>query len=572
MAEFDLVIRGGVVADGVGGLADADVAVSGGVIAAVGKGLSAGREEIDAKGLLVTPGFVDIHTHYDGQAAWDRHLEPSSSHGATTVVMGNCGVGFAPCRPQDRDALIALMEGVEDIPGAALAEGLPWDWETFPDYLDALARRPRDIDVAAQVPHGPLRVYAMGQRGIDREPATEADIALMRRLLDDALNAGAVGLATSRTIAHRTATGDLTPMYGALRDELAALTSVIGKRGVFQLVSDFRDEEDEFGILEDAARAGVAGASFSLLQADVAPEKWRSMLARTEAAAAAGLPVRAQVICRPVGVLMGLEASVHPFLYRPSFAPLRDRPLAERVAAMRDPALRARLLAEKDEGAHPLLIYFGGAHAKLFPMRAAPDYAPPPEDSFAARAARAGRPAEELIYDWLIEDEGKALIYLPLYNYTANDLSVCGEMLRHPLTIHGLADGGAHVGTICDGSALTYLLTRWARDDRTLPLGDAVAMLSARPAAAIGLNDRGRIAPGLKADLNVIDLDALAIERPRIAHDLPAGGRRFLQGARGYRATVVSGVITRRDDRATGELPGRLVRGRQSAPMARAAE
>ncbi|MBU6371740.1 MAG: amidohydrolase family protein [Alphaproteobacteria bacterium] len=572
MADFDLVIRGGTVADGAGALAEADVAVANGVIAAVGKGLAAGREEIDAKGLLVTPGFVDIHTHFDGQATWDRHMEPSSSHGATTVVMGNCGVGFAPCRPQDRDALIALMEGVEDIPGAALAEGLPWDWESFPDYLDALARRPRDIDVAAQVPHGPLRVYAMGQRGIDREPATEADIALMRRLLDEALDAGAVGLATSRTIAHRTSTGDLTPMYGALRDELAALTKVIGKRGVFQLVSDFRDEEDEFGILEDAARAGVAGASFSLLQADVAPQKWRSMLARTEAAAAAGLPLRAQVICRPVGVLMGLEASVHPFLYRPSFAPLRDQPLAARVAAMRDPALRARLLSEKDEGAHPLLIYFGGAHAKLFPMRAEPDYAPSADDSFAARAARAGRPAEELIYDWLIEDEGKALIYLPLYNYTANDLSVCGEMLRHPLTIHGLADGGAHVGTICDGSALTYLLTRWARDDRTIPLGEAVEMLTSRPASAIGLFDRGRIAPGLKADLNVIDLDALAIERPRIVHDLPAGGRRFLQGARGYRATVVSGVVTRRDDRATGALPGRLVRGRQASPMARAAE
>jgi N-acyl-D-aspartate/D-glutamate deacylase len=464
------------------------------------------------------------------------------------------------------------MEGVEDIPGAALAEGLPWDWETFPDYLDALERRARDIDIAAQAPHGPLRVYAMGRRGIEREPANADDIALMRRLLDEALDAGAIGLATSRTIAHRTAAGDLTPMYGALRDELAALTSVIGRRGVFQLVSDFRDEEDEFGILEDAARAGAAGASFSLLQADVAPEKWRSMLARTEDAARRGMPIRAQVICRPVGVLMGLEASVHPFLYRASFAPLRDRPLTERVAAMRDPAVRARLLAEKDEGAHPILIYFGGAHAKLFPMRSAPDYAPDAEESFAAQAARTGRPAEDLIYDWLLTDEGKALIYLPLYNYTANDLSVCGEMLRHPLTIHGLADGGAHVGTICDASASTYLLTRWARDDRAIALGEAVAMLTSRPASAVGLNDRGRIAPGLKADLNVIDLDALAIERPRIVHDLPAGGRRFLQSARGYRATIVSGEVTRREDRATGALPGRLVRGRQIGPAAFAAE
>ena len=572
MADYDLVIRGGTVADGGGGLVEADVGVRGDRIATVAPRLGAGVEELDAKGLLVTPGFVDIHTHFDGQASWDRHMEPSSSHGVTTALMGNCGVGFAPCRPQDREALIALMEGVEDIPGAALAEGLPWTWESFEDYLDALDGMARDIDIGAQVPHGPLRVYAMGQRGIDREPARAEDVALMRRLLDRALDAGALGLATSRTIAHRTASGDLTPMYGSPRSELAALTQVIGQRGVFQLVSDFRDEADEFGILEDAARAGVAGVSFSLLQADVAAQKWRDLLARTEAAAMAGLPIKAQVICRPVGVLMGLEASVHPFLYRPSYQPLRDRPLAERVAALRDPALRAQILSEADAGAHPILIYFGGQHAKLFPMRATPDYAPRAEESFAAQAARTGRPAQDLIYDWLLEDEGKALIYLPLYNYTANDLSVCGEMLAHPLTLHGLADGGAHVGTICDASATTYLLTRWARDDRAIALGDAVAMLSARPAAAVGLNDRGRIAPGLKADLNVIDLDALAIERPRIVHDLPAGGRRFLQGARGYRATIVSGVVTRRDDRATGALPGRLVRGRRSAPTAIAAE
>jgi N-acyl-D-aspartate/D-glutamate deacylase len=566
MPAFDLVIRNGALVDGTGGdVQAADVGVIGDRIAAIGPGLGRGREEIDAKGCIVTPGFVDVHTHYDGQATWDSRLEPSTRHGVTTAVTGNCGVGFAPCRPQDRDALIRLMEGVEDIPGAALHEGLQWDWESFPDYLDALARRPRDCDVAAMAPHGALRVFAMGARGIAREPATEDDIALMRALLSEALDAGAIGLGTSRTIAHRTADGDFTPMYGALRSELAGVTQALNGRGVFQMVSDFVQEEDEFGILEDAARNGASAASFSLLQADPAPDKWRSLLDRTERAAAQGLPVRAQVISRPVGVLMGLEASMHPFSNTAAWREIAALPLAEKVARMRDPAFRTRLLNDEKSGRHQLLVYFRDAWSKFFPLGDPPDYAPGPERSIAAMARAQGRAPEEVAYDLMLQDDGRAFIYLPLFNYTRGDLSVVETMLSHPLTVPGLGDGGAHVGAICDGSATTYLLMHWVRDRGDIPLQAAVEMLTRRSAALVGLHDRGVIAPGRKADLNVIDLDALAIAAPRIAYDLPAGGRRLTQGARGYRATVLSGAIVSRDDAPTGALSGRLVRGRQAA-------
>ncbi|MBI1252485.1 MAG: amidohydrolase family protein [Alphaproteobacteria bacterium] len=566
MAEFDLVIRNGEVFDGAGGgPVAADIGVKSGRIAAIGKALAAGREEIDAAGRIVTPGFVDVHTHYDGQATWDSHLEPSTRHGVTTAITGNCGVGFAPCRPKDRDALIRLMEGVEDIPGVALHEGLAWDWESFPDYLDALAARPRDCDVAAMIPHGGVRVFVMGERAIAREPAEAEDIAQMRQIVSAAIDAGAIGFGTSRTIAHRTADGEYTPMYGALRNELAGIAEGLKRRGVFQMVSDFVKEDDEFAILEDAARAGAAAASFSLLQADPAPEKWRSLLARTEAAAAKGLPIRAQVISRPVGVLMGLEASMHPFSSTAAWREIKHLPLAEKVSRMRDPEFRARLLSDEKSGRHQLLTYFKDAWSKFFPLGDPPDYAPGPERSIAAIARGQGRAPEDVAYDLLLEDDGHAFIYLPLFNYSHGDLGAVAQMLSHPLTVPGLGDGGAHVGAICDGSATTYLMMHWARDRRELPLGRAVEMLTRRAADLVGLHDRGSIAVGKKADLNVIDLDRLAIAPPRMAYDLPAGGKRFTQGARGYAATVLSGVVVSRDDAPTGALPGQVVRGRQAA-------
>jgi len=564
MADFDLVIRNGNVVDGTGGsLQSVDVGVRAGVIEAVGARLGRGTDEIDAKGLLVTPGFVDVHTHYDGQATWSDRLDPSSTHGVTTVLTGNCGVGFAPCRPGDRDALIRLMEGVEDIPGTALHEGLPWNWESFPDYLDALAARPRDIDMATMVPHGALRVFAMGQRGIDRDPATEDDCAVMAEAFAASMRAGALGLATSRTIAHRTVDGDLTPMYGAAAAELTALASGLreGAGGVFQMVSDFADEAAEFGLIEAMAQASGRPASFSLLQTDGAPFKYRSLLARTEAANLAGLTVRAQVLSRPIGVLMGLDASIHPFQYRATYRTLAHLPLAERVKAMRDPATKAAILAEPDDGAHPLLVYYGKSFGKLFALGDPPDYAPPPSASLAARAARDGRDPAELAYETLLESDGAALIYLPLYNFTSGDLSAVAEMMAHPLTIFGLADGGAHVGTICDASSTTYLLTRWVRETGEVGLPEAIAALSARPAHAVGLGDRGILKPGFKADINLIDLDALGIAPPQLVRDLPAGGKRFIQGARGYRANIVSGIVTYRDGISTGALPGQLVRG-----------
>jgi N-acyl-D-aspartate/D-glutamate deacylase len=570
---YDLVIRSGDVADGLGGaLRQADVAISAGKIVAIGRVSQSGREEIDARGKLVTPGFVDIHTHYDGQATWDARLAPSSWHGVTTAVMGNCGVGFAPVRKDDRDRLIELMEGVEDIPGAALHEGLAWNWESFGDYLDAVESRPHDIDIGAQLPHGALRVYVMGERGAKLEPANEADIAEMRRIAADAMRAGAIGFSTSRTLNHRTVKGDPTPSLRASEAELVGIAQGLADAGsgVFELISDFDtpDLDTEFAMIRRLVKNSGRPLSLSLAQGNRAPEGWRAILKLIEDASKDGLPLRAQVAPRPIGLLLGLQGTLNPFVAHETFAAIKDKPLADKVAAMREPEFRARILAErKARQSHPLARRVM-AFDQIFPLGNPPNYEPPKESAVAAVAERQGRPAQDVAYDMLLEDEGRAFLFMPFANYAHFNLDACGEMIAHPDCVMGLGDGGAHVGIISDGSYPTYLLSHWGRDrgHGRFDLGWLIKRQTADTARAVGLDDRGVIAPGMKADLNVIDFGKLAVESPRMAFDLPAGGKRLLQGAKGYEATIVSGEITYRDGQPTGALPGKLVRGPQAAP------
>jgi len=571
MAAFDLVIRGGTVADGTGGTPfEADVAVAGGRIAAVGTVHGAGRDEIDARGRLVTPGFVDIHTHYDGQAVWDARLTPSSWHGVTTVVMGNCGVGFAPVRVAGRDRLIELMEGVEDVPGTALHAGIDWQWESFADYLDALARRPHDIDVCAQLPHGALRFYVMGDRAARLEAATADDVAQMRMLAAEAMRAGAIGFSTSRTLNHRTKSGDPTPSLRATEEELTQIA--LGLRdaghGVIEMISDFDtpDPVTEFAMIRRIVAASGRPLSISLAQRHGAPQMWRTLLDMVEAAAEAGLPISAQVAPRPLGVLLGLQASLNPFSTHPSLRALAAEPLATKVAAMRAPSFRARVLAEEPDPAQAALRRRLLRMETLFPLGDVPDYEPPRERSLGSIAQREGRTVAEVAYDMLLDDEGRSFFFAPFANYAGFDLDVCREMLAHPNTLPGLGDGGAHVGSISDASFPTYMLMHWGRDRRRgrFDIGWLVKRQTADTARAVGLHDRGVIAAGMKADLNVIDLGRLRIERPVMAFDLPSGAKRLMQRARGYDATIVSGSIVYRDGEPTGALPGNLVRGPQA--------
>jgi N-acyl-D-aspartate/D-glutamate deacylase len=560
---IDLVIRGGSVVDGTGAPArTADVAVSEGRVVEVGRVTAAARRVVDADGALVTPGFVDIHTHYDGQATWDEHLLPSAGHGVTTIVMGNCGVGFAPVRPDDHDRLIELMEGVEDIPGAALHEGLEWDWETFPEYLDALERRPHDIDFAAQVPHGALRLFVMGDRGAAREPATGHEIGEMGRLAAEAVMTGALGFTTSRTLNHRTSRGEPTPTLTAARAELVGIAEAVGGTGagVLQLVTDFLDFDDEFGTLRAMAEASGRPLSVSLAQHPAKPDQYRIVLDAVTQANEDGLTMRAQVAARAIGTLLGLQGSVNPLSGCPTYRPYADLPVADKAARLADPVIRAAILSEY-RGRLPL--------EQAWVLGDPPDYEPGPDDSVAAMAARRGVDPAGLLYDLLLADGGKALLYMPILNYAAGNLDAVGEMLAHPFSVPGLSDGGAHVGTICDGSFPTTLLAHWGRD-RVRGAQFEVPWLVRRQthdtAVALGLEDRGLLAPGYKADLNVIDLDRLGMSAPTMAYDLPAGGKRLVQPARGYRHTVVAGVEVYADGEPTGALPGRLVRGSSAQP------
>jgi len=567
----DLVIRGGHVADGLGGEPlVADVAVDGETITAVGRVSDRGHEEIDAADLLVTPGFVDIHTHYDGQATWDSRLTPSSWHGVTTVVMGNCGVGFAPVRPDAHDRLISLMEGVEDIPGSVLDEGITWTWESFGEYLDALETRPHDMDLGAQLPHGALRLYVMGERAARLEDATQEDTAAMRSIAADAMRAGAMGFSTSRTLNHRTATGDPTPSLRARADELEAIALGVADagHGVIEFISDFSPDADgEFELVRTMVGTTGVPLSLSLAQDHRRPDAWQGLLARIERAVAEGLPVRAQVAPRPVGVVVGLQSSFHPLLLFPAWQEIAGLPVPEQARALRDPAFRARLLSEMSADDHDVGQSGGRRravnYAHLFPLGDVPDYEPSVDASIERMASARGVDPAELLLDLLGENDGRNFLYMPILNYAQGNLNACGEMLAHPDTLFGLGDGGAHVGLISDASFPTYFLSHWARDRShgQMPVGRVIERLTKNNARAVGLFDRGVVAEGMKADLNVIDFDRVRCEPPVMAYDLPAGGKRLTQRARGYCATVVSGQVTYRDGEPTGALPGRLLRG-----------
>jgi N-acyl-D-aspartate/D-glutamate deacylase len=575
MAHYDLVIRGGEIHDGLGNPGViGDIAINGDVIAAIGADLGSGATEIDAAGHIVTPGFVDIHTHYDGQAMWEHRMAPSSDHGVTSVVMGNCGVGFAPCRPHQHDLLVKLMEGVEDIPEVVMTAGLPWNWETFPEYLDALSARELDIDIAAQLPHSALRVYVMGERGARREAPTDADLAEMRRLTTEAIHAGALGVTTSRNILHRTRAGELAPSLNSPEDELLALAGGLrdAGAGVYQLIADiFGDATDEFGLMRRVAEAAGRPLSFTLLQmATGDPEGWRDYLRQLEAANAAGVTITGQVYPRPVGLLFGLDLSFHPFSLNPSFRPLADLPLAEKVAAMRDPEMRARLLSESPTDTNPFFLQIVEASTASYAMGNPPIYDPAPETRIDREAKRRGISAAELAYDLLLEDDGRSILFLPGANYRDNNLDAAREMCVHPNTVLGLGDGGAHYGVICDASFTTFFLEKYVRDaapGSAIALPQAIAALTDAPARTVGLADRGRLAVGYKADLNVIDLAGLRLHAPTMARDLPAGGKRLRQNASGYTATIKSGAITYRNGEPSGALPGRLVRGAQQSPV-----
>ena len=573
---MDLVIRGGTVVDGSGKASfTGDVGIIGDRIAAVGRVADRGRREIDAQGLLVTPGFVDIHTHFDGQATWDPMLAPSSLHGVTSLVMGNCGVGFAPARPGEAEHawLISLLEGVEDIPGTALAEGLTWDWESFPDYLDALARRRFAVDVGAQLPHAALRTYVMGTRGADATcTASPAEIGEMHRLAVEALEAGALGFTTSRTLVHRTRDGENIGTFRAPPEEVVGIARALRdtRRGAMQLISDayllddpeFRDSE--FALIRELATTIEPPLSFTVQQPDTVAGRWREIFDFIRQANADGLNVRGQIAPRPIGVLLGYQGSLNPFSYCSKFQEVSRLPLPELVRALREPARRQAILDEHPHVKRYLVGFDSWPWQRLFPLGDPPDYEPGPESSIEALARARGVPALEYVYDYLLGGDGTALLYCPLHNFAAGDLSVVREMMSFPHTVFGLSDAGAHCAVVCDASFPTTTLALWGgkrRRGEGLPIEFLVHGLSRRNAEQVGWLDRGLLAPGMLADVNVIDLSALDCRAPRIVHDLPAGGRRLMQEAVGYRLTVKRGVETFRHGLSTGELPGTLVRG-----------
>jgi N-acyl-D-aspartate/D-glutamate deacylase len=569
----DLVVRGGKVYDGTGAAPiDADVAIDGDRITAIGQISDSGKREINAAGKIVTPGFVDIHTHYDGQVTWDPYISPSTYHGVTTIVTGNCGVGFAPCKPDQRDWLIGLMEGVEDIPGTALHEGLEWQWESFPEYLDALDKTPLAIDVGTQIPHGAVRAFVMGERGVQHEAATPDEIEEMAKLVAEAIHAGALGFSTSRTEKHKDSSGELTPSITALEDELVGIAKAVGDTGtgVLQGISDFYNFENEFKMFHRMAEASGRPVSITVEQQDARPEWWQQLLDALEHAQADGLPMYGQVPPRATGVLLGLTASLNPLMIYPAFRDIQKLPLEEKVAIMRDPEFKAKLLSQPPiEFPVPLVMEILTSFNKMFRLGEPANYEPDPSDSFKSLAERENRQVIDYIYDMLLEKDGKALIYHPLFNYMPGNLDFVEKMLKHPYTIFGLSDGGAHCGALCDASFPTTLIQHWGRDrtrGNKMPLEQLIHMQTQQTASQVGMLDRGVLKPGYKADVNIIDFEALTIHEPTVVNDLPAGGRRLIQKATGYEHTIVSGQIAFEQGEPTGVLAGQLVRGTQNAP------
>ena len=570
--EFDLVIRNGNVVDGTGVAArEADVGVKDGRITAVGKIAGRGADEIDAKGKMVTPGFVDIHTHYDGQAVWDKHTAPSAWHGVTTAVMGNCGVGFAPCKPKDREKLVELMEGVEDIPGPVMHEGLKWQWETFAEYFDVLDRRQRDIDLCALLSHAAMRVYVMGDRAIRHDKASPEDIAAMRKITAEAVRAGAFGVSTSRTISHKSLTGEYTPTLRANEEELTGIAmgmKDVGS-GFLEMVSDWNepDAKSEFGMLRRVVEACGRPAVFSLTQRHEKERMhvWKELLGYADQACKDGLSIRPVFPPRAIGILLGLEGSQNPFSGTPTYKSIAAKPLTERVAIMRDPEVRAKILSEDPIAGSTFPLIRRLSYAQMFRFGNPVNYLPKGDESVEAIAKREGRTAPEVAYDILIEDGGRNFLYTPIVNYAGYDLTAPETMLKNRNAIMGLSDGGAHVGFILDAGFPTWMFTYWGKQRKLLSIEEIVRRLTSDTANAAGLGDRGVLAPGKKADVNIIDLDRMSFGRPYVTFDLPAGGRRLLQKADGYEATIVSGKVTYRNGEATGALPGRMVKGQQLA-------
>lgn len=570
---FDTIIRGGTLVDGSGGPRfSGDIGIAGGRIAEVGGKLGAAHREIDASGAIVTPGWVDVHTHYDGQVTWDPYLSPSTDHGVTSVVMGNCGVGFAPVHRDKREWLISVMEGVEDIPGTVLAEGIDWQWESFPEYLDALERMPRALDVGAQIPHSALRTYVMGERGITHDEATPADIQAMVQLVREGMRAGALGFSTSRTIIHKYQGRKYPPGTFASPDEILGIARALGEvgHGVFQMTSNHYQMETELPWMTQLARENNLPVAFALVQTDQTPDTWKRLLAALDETHRQNVPLYGAVAGRPAGILMAWLGSTHPFMAHPLWQQIAPLPWGEKLARLRDPAVRAQLTdmdaltgsAQYDSR----MAYLTQSFHKMYALGAEPDYEPPQERSVAAIAQRDGRTPLEVVYDMLMDLDGKGIVYFPSFNYAYNDLSQLHAELQHPRTMMSLADGGAHCGYICDVSMPTYMLTHWARDRSrgpTLPLELMVQRQTRDTARIYGLGDRGLLQPGYLADINIIDFDRLRIPPPYVAFDLPAGGRRLVQTAEGYRATLKAGQTIMENGERTGALPGKLMRGPQ---------